>query len=410
MPRGTVVTISDRTAEARALLRSNDRGGVTIPSPSLYPHVWAWDAAFAAIGWATFDLERATTELESLLAGQWTDGRVPHIQFCDGAPPYFPGPDIWAAGSSTSITNPPMWTIAARRLYERGAEPGRIAALLPALERSHLFFAAARDPLDWGGVAVAHPWESGRDNSPAWDRALAAVDPTRAPDFERVDNTVVKDARQRPSDDEYRRYIVLVRDIADCEFGPGPFPVYDPFLTAVLARAEEDLAFLCSELGAQSDAEARRARAVDCIRDRLWSDEHATYCYFDARAGETILGHEVTALFAATVDDNADHRAAAVADLRGNYWTDAPLSTVAPNSEAFEARRYWRGPTWININWLFLALAELSDDLRRETLELIEKAGFREYYHPLTGEGLGTEHFTWSAALYLDLRASAAEL
>jgi hypothetical protein len=37
------------------------------------------------------------------------------------------------------------------------------------------------------------------------------------------------------------------------------------------------------------------------------------------------------------------------------------------------------------------------------TLRLVEASGFSEYYHPATGEPLGSRDFSWSAALTLDL-------
>ena len=43
--------------------------------------------------------------------------------------------------------------------------------------------------------------------------------------------------------------------------------------------------------------------------------------------------------------------------------------------------------------------------LRRLTLRLVETSGFAEYYHPQTGEPLGSDDFSWSAALALDLLA-----
>ncbi len=36
---------------ATAVLRANDRGRYTVPAGHLYPHQWAWDSAFATIGW-----------------------------------------------------------------------------------------------------------------------------------------------------------------------------------------------------------------------------------------------------------------------------------------------------------------------------------------------------------------------
>ena len=34
---------------------------------------------------------------------------------------------------------------------------------------------------------------------------------------------------------------------------------------------------------------------------------------------------------------------------------------------------------------------------------LVARAGFREYFDPLTGEGLGARDFSWSASLILDV-------
>ena len=34
---------------------------------------------------------------------------------------------------------------------------------------------------------------------------------------------------------------------------------------------------------------------------------------------------------------------------------------------------------------------------------LVARAGFREYFDPLTGEGLGARDYSWSASLILDV-------
>ena len=78
-------------------------------------------------------------------------------------------------------------------------------------------------------------------------------------------------------------------------------------------------------------------------------------------------------------------------------------------SPDFDSKRYWRGPVWAVINWLIsLGLRtheqfELASKIEMETIDAIERAGFSEYFDPLTGEGLGGENFSWTAAAYLVL-------
>ena len=91
------------------------------------------------------------------------------------------------------------------------------------------------------------------------------------------------------------------------------------------------------------------------------------------------------------------------------------MTSASKASPAFDPRRYWRGPVWVNVNWFFIRglehaglLAE-ANELRRMTLELVGRSGFFEYYDPRSGEPLGVSDFSWSAALTLDLllRSSA---
>ena len=85
------------------------------------------------------------------------------------------------------------------------------------------------------------------------------------------------------------------------------------------------------------------------------------------------------------------------------------MTSTSKSSAAFDPRRYWRGPVWVNVNWFLVRGLERSglvaeaDVLRRMTLELVERSGFAEYYDPRTGEPLGSRSFSWSAALTLDL-------
>ena len=86
-----------------------------------------------------------------------------------------------------------------------------------------------------------------------------------------------------------------------------------------------------------------------------------------------------------------------------------PVPSVSRREPAFmpgNARGFiWRGPTWINTNWLLGEglRAHGVEDLRAALLDatcaLVERSGFREYYNPFTAEGYGARDFTWSGLL-----------
>lgn len=386
---------------ASEILQENDRGRFTVPSGHLYPHQWAWDSGFAAIGWAHLDLQRASLELETLLGGQWDDGRIPHIQFHEDTKEYAPGPDVWGGGRSSTISNPPVWTLAAERLSELGVDESRVKGWLPALERSHKFLSEHRDPLGWNCIATCHPWENGQDNCPAWDQPLEAVDPEEAPPFERVDKDRVEDAAQRPTDTQYKRYITLVYRFRNNGFKIANFAVYDPFFTTVTILAEVALARLGERLGVETEASQRAAKLRKGLADRLWSADLGRYRYYDA-IGERYLD-TLTIGSVSPMLLGADFQGASAlkTTLKECFQTPFGLPSVSPQSPDFDPVCYWRGPTWVNINWFFSRF--LGAEFRDKTLKLVERNGFWEYFHPVTGKGLGADRFTWTAALVLDL-------
>jgi hypothetical protein len=219
---------------ATGVLRRNSIKSWTKPAPSLYPHQWSWDSAFIALGLAHIDNQRATTELETLFKSQWATGKLPHIVFNPEAPPksYFPDAERWnssalsrdaPAGSHTSgLCQPPVHAVAVRRIWEtsrgkdeRHADRARrfLAANYPRLFAWHRYLSTARDPEGSGLVTIYHPWESGTDNSPRWDRALVAVEVGDLPPYTRYDLQHVSDPSHRPTDEEYDRYLWLLEHL-----------------------------------------------------------------------------------------------------------------------------------------------------------------------------------------------------
>jgi glycogen debranching enzyme len=86
---------------------------------------------------------------------------------------------------------------------------------------------------------------------------------------------------------------------------------------------------------------------------------------------------------------------------------------VPLDASEFEETRYWKGPTWVNANWIIIQgllvheQAEVAASLRDKTLDLVDGAGCYEYFSPIAGDGHGADDFSWTAALALELLEAA---
>lgn len=407
-------THADRSEEAREILRENDRGGHTIPTANLYPFQWNWDSLFVALGWAEFDLARAWLEIETLFRAQWPSGMVPHIVFWSDEATYFPGPEVWRTGReappTSGISQPPVAATIVRRLVERGSpvRPG----LVEAIDRWHRWWHRARDPEGRGIMAVSHPWESGRDNSPDWDGPLSAVDGSAVGAYERRDLKFV-DQAMRPHASEYNAYLALVEFGAshgwddDAISAASPFWVADPGVTAILLRAERDLAWLQSSIGIDTGAVEQRIARMEAGFDQLWNPSAGTYCAVDLRTGNP-ASTGTSASFLALYAGVDRHVEELVAELES--WSKAcryMVPSFDPRDPAFEPVRYWRGPVWAMVNFMIATgLAERGEHdwaerLRTSTRELIALSGMTESFDPITGNPVGGSRFAWTAALWL---------
>lgn len=249
---------------ALRVLRHNDLGTWTKPAPRLYPHQWSWDSAFIAIGLARIDARRALRELETLFDAQWADGRLPHIAFNPEAASYFPGSDWWAsahinrlaprAPATSGLIQPPVHALALQRILSVAQSHGereielRIAELFPRVVAWHRYLATRRDASGSGLLTIYHPWESGTDNSPRWDAALARVQVGALPAYQRHDLKHVQDLSERPTNAEYDRYLWLVELLKAAGYDDAtiqrdyPFQVQDVLMSAVFAAANDVLA------------------------------------------------------------------------------------------------------------------------------------------------------------------------
>lgn len=410
-----------RDEEARRILTANDRGGYTVPNGRVYPFQWNWDSAFVALGFATFDRDRAWVEIETLFKAQWTDGFLPHIVFWQDDPGYFPGPERWASGTdplTSGITQPPVAATVVRALWDQGdaADRPRLEALFPKLMAWHRWFWRYRDRSGQGLVVALHPWETGRDNAPEWDRPGAAIDASDVAPYVRRDTSHL-DASMRPTALEYDRYVALVDFGRERGWDHGriaaenPFQVADVGLTMILLRADRDLLALAEALGCQDDARDLCERIVLAEQGVgwLWNEEVGAYGSRDLLTGEPsgfITSASFLSFYAGLRHPDRDARLLGHLDRIGarvRYLTPS----LDPADPGFDMMRYWRGPVWAVVNYMIgLGLAEagqeaMAERVRRDTRDLIQASGFYEAFDPTSGAPTGGDDFSWTAAIWL---------
>lgn len=429
--------LRDRAVE---VLRSNDRGDMTVAAAQLYPHMWSWDSAFIAMGWAHVSIPRAITEMRTLLAAQWSTGMIPHIVFSnvDG---YFPGPQRWGTDkapaaprqpATSGICQPPVHALAVDYILQQARRSGgtdlRLAEefahdLFMPLMRWHRWLATERDPEHVGLVEIYHGWESGMDNSARWDSAYANVVPgDELPAFTRVDTAKVSDAKQRPDDDEYRRYLWLVEQLRSVNYVDAAareiidFRVRDVFSSAILALSCQSLSRIGREFGYSAlaqELEELTARFRNGVALSV-SPQTGLATDFDVRTEHSIDSQTIAGFAPLLCGLDATHVMQRQRELFwGQGWCGHPELAFAlppsqpPDTSGFSPRTYWRGPVWPVMNWLFgLAFEQQgchSDaaQLREASLSQLSDGKFGEYYEPLSSEALGSTEQSWTAAATL---------
>jgi hypothetical protein len=352
--------------------------GYTRPSPTRYPWQWYWDSCFAAIVWRRFEPERSRSELESLLRAARDDGFIGHVTFWD-QPISLKRRTYYnvdrRSSAMTSTIQPPLLAWAWRIAVGDPADEPRIAL-------HHEWLRANRDLEGDGLVWLIQPDESGLDSSPKFDPVWGWRSHANA-------GFPLLVARSRRLGWDARR----IRAAGH------------PVLCEVVTNVLWGLSLLAT--GERSITPA--------LVDRLW-DERSGLFLDEAQPGavrpevDTWAGMAPLAL--PDLPDEIGHRLIERLLDPERYWLRHPPPSVAATDPSFEPNRgpgwklrYWRGPTWINAAWmLWIGMRRLGYETEaRELVDrlvpMVERQGLREYYDPLTGEGLGARDFAWSSLI-----------
>ncbi|MBI2144241.1 hypothetical protein HYU17_03775 [Candidatus Woesearchaeota archaeon] len=360
-------------AAANELLLKNRRTVAghmfTIPSPYEYRHQWLWDSCFHAIVLRHFDTEAAEEELRSLMASQKPSGMVPHESkyvLLSRMLPY-----------TSRITQPPIIARAVLDLYKKSRNREFLAEIFPKLQHYHNWLAEKREA---GNVLkVVDSNESGEDNSVLWDDELTI-----------------------PVHRTYLRWLTTY-----VPFFPQLAAVISVKATSFYADSLGCMAEIAKTLGntGQSGSYRKKHSAVIAAMAKAFRQKDGLY-YSLTGKGKPIP-YKTNSLFAPMYCGAATRKEAMMLVKEHllnekEFWTQFPIPTVAADEKKFNPKGYWRGPMWVNINWMLhrgllrYGFKAVADELLQKTIAAVRKSGFREYYNPLTGEGLGARQFGWS--------------
>jgi glycogen debranching enzyme len=147
--------------------------------------------------------------------------------------------------------------------------------------------------------------------------------------------------------------------------------------------------------------------------ENLWSEDHGQYLCRDRTTGDLIDSASIGGLLAAFAPIPGP-RAAALARRIEGLGTRFLVPSHPPADPRFDARRYWRGPVWLVVNYMIAdglraaGEARTADAITASSLSLIRESGFAEYYDPTDGHPCGGGRFTWTAAMVLEFLQGTA--
>ena len=426
--------------KAKNILNANYRPqGFTIPSEGLYPFQWNWDSGFIALGFAHFDIEKAKKEIETLLDAQWDNGLIPHIIFHTDSDTYFPGPDFHQSNlhpksskkyRSTGMVQPPVIGFILEEILRITDHDKDVLEFIRAhidkVYKNHEYFYNYRDINDEGLVYIYHNWESGTDNSPIWDDIWATMDPPKY-NFTRRDTSHV-DAAQRPSNREYDYYLHII-DIAkkhhysDKKIAElSPFLIIDPLFNTMLIKSNKALINLYKLLGNAKDKiqklEHWIAKSEASFNKKLYDDDLKGYVHYDLRKDEKIKmlsSSSFTPVYANLPTKERMAEMTKTLEEKFGQGDKFLCASFDPTHHRYDPKRYWRGPVWINVNWMLYygfknyGYTALADRIKKDSIQLIHDYGFYEYFDARkeiiasVKKGYGGNNFSWSAALLIDL-------
>jgi glycogen debranching enzyme len=269
-------------------------------TPDRWPHrrLWLWDSVFHAIGIRHFDAGMAREAIDAVLNMQREDGFIAHM--------------MSPAGIS-DITQPPVIALGVWLVNEADNRPEWLAQAYPKLKAYLEWDMNNRDSDGFGLLewyieehVDCRSGESGMDNSPRFDCAhqLDAAD--------------------------FNAFIALEFEIM-------------AKIAAVCNPAEQCM------------WQKRHETMCRKIDERLWNEAEGLYVDYDLQLllqSPILASSGFLPLICGAAGEEQAARVAAHLQNSETFGTPLPVASIARSCGKYYSKDMWRGPVWINLNWL----------------------------------------------------------
>jgi putative isomerase len=334
---------------------------------------WSWDSWKHAVGLSNYDLRLAKEQVKLMFKFQNDDGFVADVVYRDTT----------IEAHNYRDTKPPLSAWAVANIYKKDNDLEFVKYMYPKLKKYHYWWYNKRDNdqdglCEYGstdGSLVAAKWESGMDNAIRFDNSkiVKNLDGAYSLDQESVDLNAYLYAE--------KLFMAQLSEVLNLE------------------DAEKFI----------NEAETLKTK----IQSQFYDDKDGWFYDTNLEGNEFIKGEGSegwTPLWAqAATQEQAESVKNKMMDPN-KFFTKIPFQTMSADHEKFDPLKgYWRGPNWLDQAYFGvkgLRNYGFNNEADKATIQIFEGAegllgkgnSIRENYHPLTGEGLHAQNFSWSAA------------